>query len=246
MSGTDLHQLTGAYALDALDAEERRAFEEHLATCPSCAVEVRELRATAATLAVASRTEPPESLRSAILSAARATPQDPAATSDARVVQLRARRMSRLLRVAAAGLAAALVGVGSWAVVLHRENATLVAESMGITAVLTSPDASTASGTVDGSGRATVVTSREKAESVFIGSGLPIPENDRTYQLWYIDAGGTARSAGTFVPASDGTVVRQLAGSTPASTTTVGLTIEPAGGSTAPTSPPVLTVRIPA
>ena len=30
------HELTAAYALDALDPEERRAYEAHLATCPQC------------------------------------------------------------------------------------------------------------------------------------------------------------------------------------------------------------------
>src|SRR5918912_1315904 len=31
-----IHQLTPAYALDALDADEEREYEEHLARCPRC------------------------------------------------------------------------------------------------------------------------------------------------------------------------------------------------------------------
>ena len=32
----DLHSLSGAYALDALDDDERADFEEHLARCATC------------------------------------------------------------------------------------------------------------------------------------------------------------------------------------------------------------------
>ena len=53
MSDQELHTLTGAYATDALDADERGAFEQHLESCGSCRLEVAELRATAARLAVA-------------------------------------------------------------------------------------------------------------------------------------------------------------------------------------------------
>ncbi|WP_084106682.1 anti-sigma factor [Demequina sp. NBRC 110056] len=35
-----IHDLVSAYALDALDADERRDFEAHLATCPSCQEEL--------------------------------------------------------------------------------------------------------------------------------------------------------------------------------------------------------------
>ena len=32
----DLHHLSGAYAVDALDEAERSAFERHLAVCAAC------------------------------------------------------------------------------------------------------------------------------------------------------------------------------------------------------------------
>lgn len=64
---TDVHALSGAYALDALDASETRAFEEHLLTCSDCLVEVAELRAAAATLSTLSATEPGAHVRNAVL-----------------------------------------------------------------------------------------------------------------------------------------------------------------------------------
>ena len=48
---SDLHKLTGAYAVDALDDLERARFEQHLAECDDCRAEVAELRETAALLA---------------------------------------------------------------------------------------------------------------------------------------------------------------------------------------------------
>ena len=45
------HDLTAAYALDALDPEEREGFEAHLAQCERCRDEVAELSAAASALA---------------------------------------------------------------------------------------------------------------------------------------------------------------------------------------------------
>ena len=53
---SELHHLAGAYALDALEESERAAFEQHLASCDWCTVEVADFRATAAVLAIASAT----------------------------------------------------------------------------------------------------------------------------------------------------------------------------------------------
>ena len=46
----DVHALAGAYALDALPADEQQRFERHLASCEACAEEVRGLAETAALL----------------------------------------------------------------------------------------------------------------------------------------------------------------------------------------------------
>ena len=45
---TDLHTLSGAYAVDALSAEEAQAFATHLEECQACRDEVRELQEAAA------------------------------------------------------------------------------------------------------------------------------------------------------------------------------------------------------
>jgi len=62
----DLHHLAGAYALDALDAEERRAFEAHYPTCEICKDEVGDFRAIGAVLAEGVETAPRPELKTQI------------------------------------------------------------------------------------------------------------------------------------------------------------------------------------
>ena len=42
-----VHELAGAYALDALDDAERERFERHLARCSSCTEDIRQMTSTA-------------------------------------------------------------------------------------------------------------------------------------------------------------------------------------------------------
>ena len=63
----DLHHLSGAYAVDALDEAERESFEQHLAECADCRAEVAELSATAHQLSSMSEATPPPALRAAVL-----------------------------------------------------------------------------------------------------------------------------------------------------------------------------------
>jgi len=74
----DLHSLTGAYALDAIEGgAERDRFNRHLSRCPSCAAEVRGFREVATTMAFAAAAEPPPELRAQVLVAAARTRQLP-------------------------------------------------------------------------------------------------------------------------------------------------------------------------
>ncbi|MFJ4774702.1 anti-sigma factor domain-containing protein [Streptomyces uncialis] len=67
MTPTDVHLLSGAYALDALDEDERAGFENHLAHCPACAEETRELAATAGRLGLAATVTPPPALKRRVM-----------------------------------------------------------------------------------------------------------------------------------------------------------------------------------
>ena len=75
---SDIHALSGAYAVDAVDDVERARFERHLADCDACRQEVAELREAAALLADEVATPAPDSLRASVLSGiARVRPLPP-------------------------------------------------------------------------------------------------------------------------------------------------------------------------
>ena len=111
----DPHDLTAAYALDALDPDEAEAYERHLSQCAECREQLAELNETAAALAFGtSAPAPPARLRSSIL--------DAAAAERSNVVPLLRRRwVGRGLAVAAAAVACIVVGL---AVSLSRSGST--------------------------------------------------------------------------------------------------------------------------
>lgn len=51
MTHSEIQDSLGAFAVDALDADEKRQIEDHLAECPRCRAELGEYRETAALLA---------------------------------------------------------------------------------------------------------------------------------------------------------------------------------------------------
>ena len=67
MSGTDIHQLAAAYALDAVDERERAEFEAHYPTCAICPPEVAGFRETLSQVAASVAVEPPPSLKSNVM-----------------------------------------------------------------------------------------------------------------------------------------------------------------------------------
>jgi len=119
----DPHDLTAAYALDALDPEEAAAYERHLSQCEECREQLAELNETAAALAFgAVAPAPPERLRASLL--------DAAAAERSNVVPLLRRRwVTRGLAVAAAAVACIVVGL---AVSLSQSSTTHFA-SMAVT-----------------------------------------------------------------------------------------------------------------
>lgn len=67
---TDIHDLAGAYATDALDDVERVDFEAHLPDCAACRTEVAEAREVLGALAAARAVLPPPGLEDAVVAAA--------------------------------------------------------------------------------------------------------------------------------------------------------------------------------
>ncbi|MGZ0153638.1 anti-sigma factor [Kribbella sp. WER1] len=231
MNEPDVHTLAGPYVLDALPEDERNLFESHLAECDFCSAEVEELREAAVRLATPVQTPPPPALKPTVLAAIEQVrqlpPQVPASGPVAR-----ARRLTRRSILALAAAALAIATANGVAVVQYRAKNAQLQANQRITAVLTEPDARTVRGSVSGGGQAIVVASGQADAAVVVLRDLPKLPDHRTWQLWMIDRSRTAHSiglaTGNGTQVIDGGVTGRVA---------FGLTIEPDGGSTAPTLP---------
>jgi anti-sigma-K factor RskA len=216
---TDLHELVAAYALNALDEDDRAAFEEHLGDCEQCTVALAELRDTAAALAYVPETvAPPAALRSRILETARAERPN--------VVPLHrtgARRTWGLGAVAAVAVAAA-AALAIWNVSLH--NSLDSERSANQKVVSVSLNGAQGKLAVANSGRAVLFT-----------CGIAKAPAGKTYEAWVITS-GTAARAGEFA-GGQGCVAVPLARDVP-SGSTVAVTVEPDGGSDQPTTTPII------
>jgi anti-sigma-K factor RskA len=210
MDTESIHDLSGAYALDGLDDDERRAFEDHLAGCERCREEVAAYSVAAESLAYgAGPAEPPPVLRDRILVAARAERPN--------VVPLRPRWAYPVAAVAAVAACVA-IGLGIWNVSLHNRLS-------NPQALQTVPVAGTPGSLVVGSnGSAALVLYR-----------LDSAPAGKTYQAWVINGKKAPVAAGLF--RGGGTTFVPLA-SKVRTGSVVAVTVEPAGGSDAPTTKP--------
>lgn len=243
----DLHTLSGAYALHALPEPEVALFEDHMARCEACAVEVRGLSETAARLAMGAAETPPASLRARVMTQIAEVRQEPPLLGvrteppPGEVVRLEPRSAWR--RRVAAGLAvavsAAAVVLGVVAVDARRERD----ELRQVVAVIAAFDARTVSHPVSSGGTGTMVTSPSEGRMVFTARGLPPLPASRVYELWLMGPDGV-RPAGLLERTADGATVPVMATPLPGDDR-LGLTVEPAGGSDQPTTTPIMVADLP-
>lgn len=239
----NIHSLTAPYALDALDELERARFERHLAEgCADCIEEVTSFLDTVAALGHAvEQPEVSESLRAH----AAEVPDTVRQVGPVQVAR-RSRTSDRVVRtvtsVAAAVLTVAVVGLSVVTLTQSREIDRLEQDAV-IASVLRQPDAVTMSTTATGDGIVRVVASPDSDTSAVVAAGLEPAPPDRTYQLWLIDDAGEPRSAGFLEVGDDGTG-EQLVVADLADVTAFGVSVEPAGGSQAPTTDPIAVVEL--
>lgn len=222
------HELAAAYALDALDGEDLRAYEAHLATCERCREDVASFRAAASALAYDVDLPPvPEALEHRIAHAARAERPN--------VATLQRRWVLPVAGIAAAAAAAAIV-LGIWAIhlsnSLDRERSARERDAR-IVAILAQPGAKQ----IPTQGRSGLLVVAPSGKAVLLASGLRAAGHGKTYEAWVVE-GKTARPAGTFPGGAGSTVVELTKPVAPGSV--VGVTLEPAGGSANPTLPMLL------
>jgi hypothetical protein len=248
LRGPDLHVLTGVYVLDAIEGPEREAFEHHMRRCQPCDVEVRGLAETATNLALAATETAPADLRTRVLAATAVTRQLPPVPAVATGRVRRPRRVAApwvpwlATGIAVACLAIA-VGFGAVGISDQHRLSILQAQNRSVAAVLAAPDARIASQSTSRGGTATVVVSRSEDAVVVSTRGLPALPAAKVYQLWLIGPTRT-RSAGLLPAASAGRTAPVVALGLQAGDE-IGMTVEPAGGTTQPTTKPILLMSLP-
>ncbi len=233
----DLHALTGAYALDALDPLEAELFEEHLDHCAACRREVAEFQATASQLGDAVATTPPADLKAAVLERVAVTRQE-----SPRVVALPTARLRQWALPAAAALTAIAVGLGVVVTQLQSRITDLEDRNAMVMAIMAEPDVvMTAAPGPDGA-QAHAMLSPSRGEGMVAFSNLQPAPADQVFQLWAIAADGI-HPMDLFEVGPDGRTVRLLRGDM-AGVTALGVTMEPAGGSPQPTSAPMIVIDL--
>jgi anti-sigma-K factor RskA len=228
---TEIHALSGAYAVDALDDIERAQFERHLAECAECRAEVASLRSTAALLAETSATAPPQGLRERVLAdIGTVRPLPPAVGTGAAP-----RRRFRLAPLAAAAALIAAVGTGVVVTQPWADDSSQTPQVSAVDRVLQAEDAERYTQTIDGA-EATLVRSRSLNQAVLVTQDMAPPPDGKVYELWLDHEGVGMVSAGLMAQGGEQQILLE---GDPATALGAGITVEPAGGSEEPTLPPV-------
>ncbi len=224
-----LLELLPAYALDALDADELGVIERHLPACPDCQTELASFAAAVDMLPLAAPSvEPAPDLKQRLLSRVSIE-----AASAPRITAVRPSLWSQIAQLFAGrpwqpAAVLVIIGViiaGFW---LWRQANTPIAE-FALTSTEAAPDAV-----------GTLIVERDGRTGTLAVTGLPPLPADQQYQLWLIkDEERTNGGVFSVDDQGDG----RLQVSAPVSLAeyaAFGVTIEPAGGSPAPTGPRVL------
>jgi len=228
MNCDEVEDLLGAYALDALPGGPSTDVAAHLATC-SKHPEAAELRAVAGALAFAApEAQPSAALRTRLLEALREE-SEPADAAPRRI------------------------GILGWLKPLVRQRAVPYALAGGLVIALIALVITNLGGGSDQSGRATVSLSGENSAGAVVyeledgiivvdADGLKPLDNSQTYQLWGI-ASGKPSSLGLLGTAPNGETLSVVRGQIK-DFELLAVTIEPTGGSIAPTTDPVLKGKV--
>lgn len=233
-------ELAELYALDALSDEERAAVERYIAAATSEERKafndrVREARETLA-VSFTAEEEPASDLFGRIMAqlpsqqeAAPAVPDSLAAARQRREERRRSGSMRNWIIGVAAAAALALGGVGIGAYNAYQNDP--------LNQVLQAQDLRKASVGVAGGGTANLAISPSKNALVVTMDGVPAPPEGKVYQMWLIPKDGSA-------PVSKGLMDAEAL-SKPAvvdgiqTAASLGITVEPLGGSGSPSTQPV-------
>jgi len=234
-------ELDAALALGAVDAEEVRAVEDHLATCAEPHAQLRAFLGAHEVVAMGlDPVSPSPGLRERLMANVDRTPQEHRAAPAMAPERAAARswldwlspRVARPLAIAAM---AAVLAVGAWNLALQAQ---VGERDRALRAVAAAISGGEVAFRVDGSaGRGYLVDTPGTGAALVIADVAALPAN-QLYELWLLDAGGAPVAVGTFTPGSGAIAVipleRDLVGYA-----TFAITVEP-NRVTAPTGQPVM------
>ena len=221
----DVHALSGAYAVDAVDDIERAQFERHLAGCGECRAEVSSLQETTALLAAATPYTPSAEMRERLLAeVATIRPLPPLVAPTASAPAAR-RRFPALVAAAAVVLA---FGVG--VTVVQPWNDDRAEQTISATQRVFSASDAESFTKIDKNGVSVEVARSAALNTAAIRtSGMPELSADEVYQLWYqkgaklVSAGLMDQGNGEYILEGD-----------PANASQVLISQEAAGGEVQP------------
>ena len=247
-------ELLPALALSALDTEEARAVNQHLSECAECRRELADWENTAAALSLsANPAEPSPQVRDRIMSAVRKE-------KAARVVPFpSAVRPKTWTSFGSVGAVAAVVLIGIlvlWIVVLWQQNRELrsdvdmlssrmqlleedIRRSDEFVQLMSTPGARVAPlrGSGPGTGASGQVVFDRTGRVMLLAGNLPPAPQGKEYQLWFIVGNNPPVPGRTFVPDQQGQgTLTDEAPRAGLDSAVFAITLEPAGGSSAPTS----------
>jgi anti-sigma-K factor RskA len=236
----DLLAIAYPYALDALADDERRRVDAELAstdddTRAAFTDEVRAIRETLAAVSEIGAVAPPPRVREQLLD--RIAPQ--VAPTD----ELAARRRGRWIVMLSVAAAVVVIAVGG--VVLGRQLTDTESNPPAITAeqVLRAPDVRSSTAPIPGGGSATVSYSEDANALVLVMDDVPPPPPEANYQMWLLPEAGSPVSAGTMTPDDVQPTTTVVVGEV-GTANRLAFTVEPPGGSDAPTSDPFAIVPL--
>jgi anti-sigma-K factor RskA len=233
-------ELKGAFVLGALPEGERRELEEYLAAHPERQAEIDELSTVAGLLALSPQEqEPPPELRRSIMGVVEAEAEHPRAEPrESGLARIREFLGARTLALGAAALL--VIGLFSWNMLLQGELDELQSQANG-------PPAPQAGRLValHGSGaaqqaRVEVVILKDQ-RAVLMAEDMPPVAEDKTFEIWVIE-NDVPKPSGLFEP-NEGPVAVALKNPVEGADA-IAISVEPKGGSSQPTTDPMLTARL--
>ena len=237
----DYKEMIPARALSALEAAEAQALNEHLENCAECRKELEAWEATAATLSLtADAAEPSPAVRERILSEVQKD------LSNAQVIPFRSTPRNIWTSFGSLGAMAAVVLLTALIVglvVMWRENRALqqdLASKREFIELVGTPGArvSELQGMEPARGAIAKLAYDQTGHAMLMADKLPNLPQGKAYQLWFIVGKNPPMPGNTFVPNASGqSMSKDQMPKEALDAAIFAVTVEPEGGSVAPTSP---------